>query len=291
MQRLLGFAGRSLITVVLTAFVIVAFFSVNAFAARTTVSVTNNTPYPLRAVFKAVGCVQFLSGSVDANETSDGIKIHNQTSEVCAVKYVDPGATVSYEFGGGTSGRKVWAEIYSATPEMLILSGQKDAQFQAAWDSAYVGNSAIVKDSWSWPYDLYDDKSNSCAVKGFGILHDAHVTWTKIAVHEDCHVNYCGTLLFKADCGTVVSQPEAEFVSVGECESSVRNRAIDSNLTLLQQVVGGMADDCTANERNHGQVVSCITRGLDLLVQVKVITGAEKGAITACAAQIAPRGR
>lgn len=200
--------SRNLITVVLTVFLIVAFFSTNVFAARTTVSVTNETPYPLRAVYKAVGCVQFLSGSADGNETSDGTTIHNQTPEVCAAKYVAPGETVSYEFGGGTSGRKVWAEIYSATPEMLILAGLHDSMFQAAWNSAYVGNSAIVKDSWSWGYDLYDDKSNSCAVKGFGILHDAHVVWTKIEVHEDCAYD-CDEPLFKADCGAVVSQSEA----------------------------------------------------------------------------------
>ncbi|HEX3033898.1 MAG TPA: hypothetical protein VHT73_02040, partial [Thermodesulfobacteriota bacterium] len=69
--------SRNLITVVLTVFLIVAFFSTNVFAARTTVSVTNETPYPLRAVYKAVGCVQFLSGSADGNKTSDGTTIHN----------------------------------------------------------------------------------------------------------------------------------------------------------------------------------------------------------------------
>ena len=268
----------------------------DVFAAKTTVSVTNDTPYKLRAVYKAVGCVDFLYGSVDGNIAYDGVNrpitIVNRTSEVCDWKYVDPGDTVSYEFGGGTSGRKVWAEIDSATPEMLILSGQQDSMFEAAWNTAYVGSSAIVKDSWSNPYDLYDDKSNSCAVKGFGILHDADVTWTKIEVHEHCEGNPpCGEPLFKANCGAVVSQPEAEFVSVGACETTVRNRAVDLDLTFLQQVVGGLADDCAANAKNHGQMVSCITNDLNILVQARVITGAEKGAITACAAHTVPRGK
>jgi hypothetical protein len=89
----------------------------------------------------------------------------------------------------------------------------------------------------------------------------------------------------------VVSQPEAEFVSVGACETTVRNRAVDLDLTFLQQVVGGLADDCAANAKNHGQMVSCITKDLNILVQAKVITGAEKGAITACAAHTVPRGK
>ena len=286
------------LTYLLAVVLSLALLSDNAVAAKTTVSVTNNTPYELRAVYKAVGCVDFLYGSVDGNIANDGVNrpitINNRTSEVCDYKYVAPGDTVSYEFGGGTSGRKVWAEVYPATPEMLILSGQQDqdSMFQAAWDSAYVGYSAIVKDSWAYPYDLYDDKSNSCAVKGFGILHDAHVTWTKIEVHEDCEGNPpCGQPLFKANCGAVVSQPEAEFVSVGACETTVRNRAVDLDLTFLQQVVGGLADDCAANAKNHGQMVSCITKDLNVLVQAKVITGAEKGAITACAAHTVPRGK
>lgn len=290
MQRILASVART-ITFVLTIFLVSAFFSINAFAAKTTVSVTNDTPYPLRAVFRAVGCVQIVHGSADGHETPDGVWINNTVDEVCAVKYVAPGATVSYEFGGGTSGRKVWAELDPATSEMLITGTQTDdATYQAAWNGAYVGNSAIVKSNWSTTYDVYDDGSNSCAVKGFGILHDAKVTWTKIEVHEACYDN-CRGHLFKVDCGSVVSQPQAEFVSVGECESSVRNRLIDSNLTFLQQVVGVLADDCTASVKNHGQVVSCITQGLNTLVMAKVITGAEKGAITACAAQIAPGGK
>ncbi len=278
--------SRNLITVVLTVFLSVAFVSINAFAARTTVTVTNDTPYPLRAVYKAVGCLQILSGSVDGNEVDDtGYHIHNQTPEVCDYKYVAPGDTVSYEFGGGTSGRKVWAEIYSATPEMFN-SSSSDQEGIDVWN-VYVGNSAIIKDSWSWEDDLYDNGSNSCAVKGFGILHDAHVTWTKIAVHE----YYVGTgqLLFRADCGGVVSQPEAKFVSVGECETLVSNRAID--LQTLQQVVGVLADDCTANAKNHGQVISCITRELNTLVKDNVISGEERGAIRACALQAVPRGK
>lgn len=281
---------KNSIRIVIAVFLVVALLSASAYAARTTVSVTNDTPYPLRAVFKAVGCVQIVSGSADANMTSDGVRINNQTGEVCAVKYVAVGETVSYEFGGGTSGRKVWAEVTPALPEMLILSGIRDAQFQEAWSSAYVGNSAIVKDNWSFPYDLFDDKSNSCAVKGFGILHDAHVTWTKFEVHEDCDVNYCGEPLFKADCGSVVSQPQAQFVSVGGCETPVLNRIIDSKPTLLQQAVGIYVDECVANARNHGKFMSCITQGLDTLVKNKIITGAEKGAINACAAKAFPAG-
>jgi len=64
-------------------------------------------------------------------------------------------------------------------------------------------------------YDLTDRNSNSCAVKGFGILHDAHVTWTKLEVQlvdlkppeVDPEQN-----LFIADCGAMVTAPEAAAV-------------------------------------------------------------------------------
>lgn len=194
--------STNLLATVLTILLTVTLFSANAFAARTTITVTNNTPYPLRAVYSAVGCVKIYHSDI------------NSKAEVCTVKDVASGATVSYEFGGGTSGRKVWAEIVSATPQMMITADQNAIDH---WNSEYVGHSVIIPNGYTNWYDLTDRNSNSCAVKGFGILHDAHLTWSKLEVQlvdlyppeVDPHQR-----LFIADCGAVVQAPEPVQVCV-----------------------------------------------------------------------------
>lgn len=186
-------------TAVLAVLVASALLSTSALAARTTVTTTNNTPYPLRAVYSAVGCVKIYHSDL------------NEKMEVCTVKDLAPGATVSYEFGGGTSGRKVWAEIVSATPEMMISTGDPDAV--SHWQSEYVGHSVIIPNGYTNWYDITDRNSNSCAVKGFGILDDAHVTWSKLEVQKVVLVPpdvSSKMVLFIANCGAVVSgAPEA----------------------------------------------------------------------------------
>jgi hypothetical protein len=196
----MGTRSTTLLVTVLTIFLTVTLFATNAFAAKTTVTTTNNTPYPLRAVYSAVGCVKIYHSDI------------NQKDEVCTVKDLAPGATVSYEFGGGTSGRKVWAEIVSGTPEMMISADQDAIDH---WNSKYVGHSVIIPPGYTNWYDLTDRNSNSCAVKGFGILHDAHVTWNKLEVQlvdlKPPEVDP-EQKLFIADCGAVVSEPEAARV-------------------------------------------------------------------------------
>jgi len=279
--------GRNLLAAVPAAFLIAAFFADCSFAARTTVTVTNETPYPLDVIYKAVGCAKFHS---------DGVGIY--TPEVChVIENVQPHQTVSYEFGGGTSGRKVWAEIVSATcagltctdsPQMMISTDQASID---NWNGRYiasdgVGHHAMIRDGFAeGQYWLGDNYSNSCAVKGFGIRDDAHVKWTKLeiqGVYVDSHYRN----QFVADCGLELQQPGAVYVSLGECETKILNRVIDDpNLPFLQQFVGALADDCSADAKNHGQFVSCISRSLNDLVKDKMITGKEKGAIMACAAQ------
>ncbi len=193
----------NLIAAVVTVLSAAALSSTNALAAKTTVTTTNNTPYPLRAVYSAVGCVKIYHSDI------------NQKDEVCTVKDLAPGATVSYEFGGGTSGRKVWAEIVSGTPAMMISTDNPDAV--SHWQDKYVGHSVIIPPGYTNWYDLTDRNSNSCAVKGFGILHDAHVTWNKLEVQlvdlKPPEVDP-EQKLFIADCGAVVSVPEAAHVCV-----------------------------------------------------------------------------
>jgi hypothetical protein len=199
----MGTRITNLLATVLTIFLTVTLFSTNAFAARTTITVTNNTGFPLRAVYSAVGCVKIYHSDI------------NQKDEVCTVKDVVSGATVSYEFGGGTSGRKVWAEIVSGTPEMMISTGDPNAVNH--WNSKYVGHSVIIPPGYTNWYDLTDRNSNSCAVKGFGILHDAHVTWNKLEIQLEYLVPPevdPEQKLFIADCGAVVSAPEPVLVCV-----------------------------------------------------------------------------
>jgi len=188
--------STSPLATVLTIFLAATLLSTNAFAKKTTVTTTNDTPYQLRAVYSAVGCVKIYHSDI------------NQKDEVCTVKDLPPGATVSYEFGGGTSGRKVWAEIVSATPAMMI-SPEQDAIDH--WNSKYVGHSVIIPNGYTNWYDLTDHNSNSCAVKGFGIIDDAHVTWTKLEVElmDFLPPEYDPEqILFVADCGAMVSAPE-----------------------------------------------------------------------------------
>lgn len=279
--------GRNIIAAAPAVFMIAALFSDCSFAARTTVSVTNDTPYPLDVIYKAVGCAQIKY---------DGVQVY--TPEVChVIENVQTGQTVSYEFGGGTSGRKVWAEIVSATcagptcsdaPQMMISTDQEwiDNWNDIYLTSAGVGHHAMIRDGFAeYYYSLGDNYANSCAVKGFGIVDDAHVTWTKLEIQGQ-NLDFYGKQ-FVADCGLELQQPGAVFVSLGECRTKVLNRVIDDpNLPFLQQVVGALADDCGANTKNHGQFVGCISRGLNDLVNDKTITGKEKGAIAACAAQI-----
>ena len=85
------------------------------------------------------------------------------------------------------------------------------------WNSKYVGHSVIIPNGYTNSYDLTDRNSNSCAVKGFGILHDAHLTWSKLEVQlvalEPPEVDPAITL-FIADCGAVVEAPEPVHVCV-----------------------------------------------------------------------------
>jgi len=188
--------STSLSATVLTIFLAATLLSTNAFAKKTTVTTTNNTLYNLRAVYSAVGCFKIYHSDI------------NQKDEVCSVKDLPPGATVSYEFGGGTSGRKVWAEIVSATPEMMISPEQEAVDH---WSNKYVGHSVIIPNGYTYWYDLTDHNSNSCAVKGFGIHDDAHLTWTKLEVElvDFPYPEYDPEeKLFVADCGAVVSAPE-----------------------------------------------------------------------------------
>lgn len=213
---------RTLITAVAAVFLIAATSSDCLFAVSTTVRVTNETPYPLNVIYKAVGCVKFHT---------DGLGIY--TPEVChVINNVQTGQTVSYEFGGGTSGRKAWAEIASATcagptctdtPQMMISTDQGAID---NWNGRYiasdgVGHSAMIRDGFAeGQYWLGDNYSNSCAVKGFGIRDDAHVTWTKLEIQKvyvDDHYRY----QFVADCGLELQQPGAVYVSVGECDTKI----------------------------------------------------------------------
>jgi hypothetical protein len=87
-----------------------------------------------------------------------------------------------------------------------------------------------------------------------------------------------------------VSVAVADFVSIDNCCTTIPNRVIDSATgTTLQQFVTSLADQCTADARNHGDFVQCVTRGLNGL-EHGVISGQEKGAITSCAARSGRRG-
>lgn len=273
--------------VLAAAFVVTCIGAKDASAEKTTVTVTNETPFVLDVIYKAVGCAKIVY---------DGVQIY--TVEVCErIEDVHPNESVSYEFGGGTSGRKVWAEIASATcagpycddePQMMVSTEEEwvDNWNEIYIDSSGVGHHAMIRDGFAeYSYTLGDNYANSCAVSGFGILHDADVTWTKLIIQGE-NLDFYGKQ-FVADCGVQIDQPGALFVSLGECETRVENRLISDSGLALQQAIGILANNCTAKNRNkkHGHIVSCISRELNDLVKENVITAQEKGALHNCAAR------
>lgn len=69
-------------------------------------------------------------------------------------------------------------------------------------------------------------------------------------------------------------------VVINGCDSGVPNIMLDNGCTILDLI-----NDCIANNNNHGQRQSCITHMLNDLKKDGYITGAQKGAITSCAAK------
>ena len=105
---------------------------------------------------------------------------------------------------------------------------------------------------------------------------------------ENIPESFTGPGQFEID---AVSLDVAAFVSIDNCNTGIVNRVIDRVTgAMLQEFVTSLVDQCTASARNHGDVVSCVSRGLNES-KGNVITGQEKGAITSCTAQTGRRGK
>ena len=104
---------------------------------------------------------------------------------------------------------------------------------------------------------------------------------------EDIPENFTGPGQFELD---AVSLNVASLVSVDNCNTGILNRVINPVTGTLQQFVTSLVDSCTAGARNHGDIVNCVTRGLND-AKGTVVNGQEKGAITVCTAQTSRRGK
>jgi hypothetical protein len=203
---------RTTIVAPIASLMLLACFSTGALAKKTTVTVVNNSEYTLTAVYKAVGCAQVYKTD------------HNTELEVCHTASVAPGGKVSYEFGGGTSGRRVYAGIDG---NMTMLDTDDDDAVNE-WKKNYVGKTAVIEPGPTGNcWDLTDDQKNSCAVSGFGIKDDHTVTWSTVNVSV-CHTNAFGADCdyFCAQCGSTVSKSTPEIPEV--FEGTVRCKGVDA---------------------------------------------------------------
>jgi hypothetical protein len=97
---------------------------------------------------------------------------------------------------------------------------------------------------------------------------------------------YTGPAQFEID---AVSMTVTEFVSLDNRCTTIPDRVVDPMTgKTLQQYVNSLADQCTVSARNHGEFVSCMTKGLNE-AKGDAISGREKGTLTSLAAQ-SPRG-
>lgn len=70
------------------------------------------------------------------------------------------------------------------------------------------------------------------------------------------------------------------IVEVGDCETDMVNEVFDNGCSVSDEI-----NACEEGARNHGQFVSCITQLANGMRDIGLISGAEKGAITSCAAR------
>lgn len=69
-------------------------------------------------------------------------------------------------------------------------------------------------------------------------------------------------------------------IMIGECDSGVDNFMLSDGYSVNDQIA-----ECTADAKNHGSFVKCISQTLNSLKQEGLISGQEKGTIQKCAAK------
>ena len=123
--------------------------------------------------------------------------------------------------------------------------------------------------------------------------HNADVTafadsTIRLWFQEDIPQSFTGPAQYELD---AVSLNVKDFVAVDDCNTGILNRVINpATGGTLEQFVTSLVDSCTAGASNHGDIVSCVSHGLND-AKGDIITGQEKGAINSCTAQTARRGK
>lgn len=75
----------------------------------------------------------------------------------------------------------------------------------------------------------------------------------------------------------------SKTVSVNGCDTGIANRLV--NGCSLDHDINNLTKGCEFDINNHGDYVSCVSKATNILKSGGIITGAEKGAITSCAAR------
>jgi hypothetical protein len=124
-----------------------------------TITVTNNTPYDLVAVFSGKGgnCHRSFSSGVG-----------DRLSNVCTTVALQPGQTRSYTFAASITGRAVAPAIDKVA--LSMYKGDNDI-------SKVLGKSALLAKSGS----LLTDNDNTCE---FSSQSDLSVKWSKIEITD-----------------------------------------------------------------------------------------------------------
>jgi hypothetical protein len=106
--------------------------------------------------------------------------------------------------------------------------------------------------------------------------------------HEICYVHVSSSCEGGANYWSSYSTAPASTLTVGECETDIPNWGLcdGGSWTSFSSIIAACCEDAD----NHGQFVSCVTQAANMWKAAGLITGAQKGQITSCAADWWPCG-
>lgn len=131
----------------------------------------------------------------------------------------------------------------------------------------------------TWQSLLADVQSIRIALEAYGGSDDTGLDNVTLFA-EDIDSDGDGILDDEDNCP---NSDLSSTISIGDCDSGVGNRLYDNGCTLAD-LVNQLVDECADGAKNHGHFVRCVSQGLNSMKKGGLISGAEKGALTSCAA-------